>query len=88
MEEGLRFIRKRADDVRRKRGPPYDLLNIDVIDAGDPWGSATWRFLGKSALSASKKALTPQGLAGVHNCSGFSGRSTVEAVPEGGDADG
>ena len=60
VEEGLRFIRKRADDVRRKRGPPYDLLNIDVIDAGDPWGSATWRFLGKSALSASKKALTPQ----------------------------
>ena len=60
VQDGLKFIRKRADDVRRKRGPPYDLLNIDVIDAGDPWGSATWRFLGKSALSASKKALTPQ----------------------------
>ena len=29
VEEGLRFIRKRADDVRRK-GPPYGLLNIDV----------------------------------------------------------
>ena len=60
VQDGLKFIRKRADDVRRKRGPPYDLLNIDGIDAGDPWGSATWRFLGKSALSASKKALTPQ----------------------------
>ena len=59
VQEGLSFIRKRADDVRRKRGPPYDLLNIDVVDAGDPWGPATWRFLGKSALSAAKKALTP-----------------------------